>query len=127
PVPNTSAVVFRRAAYDHVGGADETLRICGDWKLWAAMALTGKVAYVSEPLNYYRTHDATVRNAIWGHGRSLAIRYAEERLQVARWILDRATPNEVIMQKAYRQHCKHVVPLIISPRVPFKTKRALVK
>ena len=57
PVPNTSAVVFRRAAYDRVGGADESLRICGDWKLWAAMALTGKVAYVSEPLNYYRTHD----------------------------------------------------------------------
>ena len=126
-VPNSSAVVFRRSAYEGVGGADEGLRICGDWKLWAAMALTGKVAYVSEPLNYYRTHDATVRNAIWGKRPSLTLRYAEERLEVARWILDRVTPNEATLQEAYRQHCNHVVPLIISPRVPFKSKRALIK
>lgn len=127
PVPNTSAVVFRREAYDRVGGADENLRICGDWKLWAAMALTGKVAYVSEPLNYYRTHDATVRNAIWGKRHSLDARYAEERLKVARWILDRATPNEATLQKAYRDHSRQVVPIIVSPRVPVRSKRALIR
>ena len=38
------------------GGADESLRLCGDWKLWAAMALTGKVVYLAEPLNHYRFH-----------------------------------------------------------------------
>ena len=41
-VPNASGVVFRREIYERVGGADESLRLCGDWKLWAAMALTGK-------------------------------------------------------------------------------------
>ena len=61
-VPNTSAVVFRKAVYEEVGGADENYRICGDWKLWAAMALTGKVAYFGEPLNYFRFHDASVRS-----------------------------------------------------------------
>ena len=35
------------------GGADESLRLCGDWKLWAAMALTGKVVYLAEPLNSF--------------------------------------------------------------------------
>jgi hypothetical protein len=35
-ISNASVVVFRRDSYDEVGGADETLRACGDWKLWAA-------------------------------------------------------------------------------------------
>ena len=29
---------FSREIYERVGGADESLRLCGDWKLWAAMA-----------------------------------------------------------------------------------------
>ena len=44
-----------------VGGADESMVLCGDWKLWVAMALTGRIAYLGEPLNYYRVHDTTVR------------------------------------------------------------------
>ena len=32
-VPNASGVVFRREVYERVGGADESLRLCGDWKL----------------------------------------------------------------------------------------------
>src|SRR6185437_10099936 len=61
PVPNASAVVFRRALYEQVGGPDESLRLCADWKLWAAMALRGRIAYLGEPLNYFRFHDASVR------------------------------------------------------------------
>src|SRR6266404_1554100 len=61
-VPNASGVVFRRDIYERVGGADESLRLCGDWKLWAAMALTGKVAYIAEPLNFFRFHNRSVRD-----------------------------------------------------------------
>src|SRR5690348_715522 len=61
-VPNASAVLFRRAVFEQVGGADESLSLCGDWKLWAALALTGEVAYLAEPLNYFRFHDATMRS-----------------------------------------------------------------
>jgi glycosyltransferase involved in cell wall biosynthesis len=60
-VPNASAVVFRKASYEQVGGADESYRLGGDWKLWASLALTGKVAYLGEPLNYFRFHDQSVR------------------------------------------------------------------
>ncbi len=56
-VPNASSVVFRKTIYDRVGGADEHLRACGDWKLWVLMAFEGRVAYLSEPLNYYREHE----------------------------------------------------------------------
>src|ERR1039458_2589847 len=37
---------------------DESLCLYGDWKLWAAMALTGKVDYPAEPLNFCRFHVA---------------------------------------------------------------------
>src|SRR5882762_422079 len=32
-VPNASSVVFRRSTYERVGGVDESLVACGDWKL----------------------------------------------------------------------------------------------
>jgi glycosyltransferase involved in cell wall biosynthesis len=61
-VPNASAVLFRKTAYEAIGGADENLHLNGDWKLWASMALIGDVAYLGEPLNYFRNHTDTVRH-----------------------------------------------------------------
>jgi len=61
PVPNASAVVFRRDAYEKAGGSDERLRLCGDYKVWAAIACQGKMAFVADPLNYYRSHQENVR------------------------------------------------------------------
>ena len=84
PVPNASAAVFRRAAYDKVGGADEGLRLCGDYKLWAAMALEGQISYTAEPLNYHRTHAGSVR----ARARTDWIDYAEG-FYVKRWIVTR--------------------------------------
>jgi glycosyltransferase involved in cell wall biosynthesis len=62
PVPNASAVIFRKDVYKKVGWAEERYRICGDYKVWAAMALEGKIAYVGEPLNHFRTHGENVRS-----------------------------------------------------------------
>jgi glycosyltransferase involved in cell wall biosynthesis len=88
-VPNASAVVFRKAVYQRVGGADESLCLCGDWKLWAAMALTGKVMYLAEPLNYHRFHDASVSSVTNRSGMDFA-----ESFRVRWWILDQATRPE---------------------------------
>ena len=90
-VQNASAVVFRKSVYEQVGGPDEALRLCGDWKLWAGMALEGKVFYVCEPMNYFRFHDKSVRSET-----AKASASAIEYLHVSRWILDRVrcrTPN----------------------------------
>ena len=81
PIPNASAVVFRKSAYARIGGADESLRLCGDWKLWAGMALRGKIAYVAEPLNYYRFHEASVRQQSKRSGL-----WTAEGAQVSSWI-----------------------------------------
>jgi glycosyltransferase involved in cell wall biosynthesis len=94
PVCNASSVVFRRSVYEKVGGADESLRFCGDWKVWAAMALEGRLEHISALLNYHRVHDSSVTAEVLRG--SLA---AAEYLQVVRWLLERVTPTDLARQK----------------------------
>lgn len=122
PVPNASAVVFRKAIYERVGGADERLRQCGDWKLWAAMALTGEIAYLAEPLNYYRFHEASVRSNAKRTGLDAA-----EALQVIRWILERVTPTETVLKRIWVGTSQYWAPAVVSLHVPLEIKRAILR
>jgi glycosyltransferase involved in cell wall biosynthesis len=61
-IPNASAALLRRSVCEQVGLAPEDMKICGDWMFWARMMLVSGVAYISEPLNYYRTHASSVRS-----------------------------------------------------------------
>jgi glycosyltransferase involved in cell wall biosynthesis len=121
PVPNASAVVFRRNVYERVGGADESMVLCGDWKLWAAMALAGRIAYISRPLNYYRSHEATLRSKT--ARRSLSIL---ESLQVVRWILDRVILSEAELVKVYKAHAAGWVPEMMSTHIPISVKSTIL-
>jgi glycosyltransferase involved in cell wall biosynthesis len=124
PVPNASAVVFRRAIYERVGGADESMILCGDWKLWAAMALADRMAYVSVPLNYYRLHDATLRNKTVRRSIGVSV---PESLQVVRWILDRVTLSETELVKVYKAHAAGWVPEMMSTRIPLSAKSTILR
>lgn len=124
PVPNASAVVFRKAVYDRVGGADDRMILCGDWKLWAAMALTGRMAYVSAPLNYYRSHDTTLRSKTARRSMSVSV---PESLQVVRWILDRMNLSEAELVKVYKAHAAGWVPEIMSTHIPLSAKSTLFR
>jgi glycosyltransferase involved in cell wall biosynthesis len=121
-VPNASAVVFRRAVFERVGGADESFRMCGDWKLWAALALAGRMAYLGEPLNYYRSHDKSVRSK----SREGAVDVAET-LQVIRWILEQVTPTDVVLQRLCQRQAGFWVPAVMSAHVPFPLKMTIWK
>lgn len=121
-VPNASAVVFRKAVYEQVGGADEDYRICGDWKLWAAMALTGKIAYFGEPLNYFRFHDASVRNRGKDEGWEVA-----EYLRVINWLLGRVTPSKAVAEAMYTSEACHWVPALMSMHVPLRLKLTILQ
>lgn len=93
-IPNASAVIFRREAFERAGGADESFVLCGDWKLWVAMALTGRITYLAEPLNYYRFHEMSVRQKSLRGGVGPL-----EHLQLIRWMLQRFTPPEAVRRK----------------------------
>jgi glycosyltransferase involved in cell wall biosynthesis len=120
-VQNASAVLFRRAAYIRAGGADDTIRLCGDWRLWASLMLTGEVAYLAEPLNYFRFHAATVRNKL-----DLSREYTLEWLAAVRWIIERANPTSTDLKKACAEHARHWVPAVLSLHVPWKLKREIL-
>ena len=120
-VSNASSAVFRRAAWDECGGVDEAMRTSGDWKLWAALAMTGKVAYVSEPLNYYRKHEQTVRS------RMSAARVITEELSAVRWILERVTATRAVLVKAGGVASPRWVPVVLSSHVPLRTRASVLK
>ncbi len=122
-VPSASSVLFRRKAYLQVGGADEKLVLCGDWKTWASMALTrGTVVYAGQPLNYHRFHDASVRekslrNGVW----------ASEALQVVDWILQKVTLDESARRKL-GDHLAYVwVPAVLNRRIPINLRWIILK
>jgi len=122
PVQNASAVLFRRAVFERVGGADETLRLCGDWKLWAAMALEGRIAYLCEPLNYHRDHAHSARSKNNRTGMDAA-----EALQVIRWILTRATPTEAVWETLRWCAGTYWPWAVLSLGVPLRVKRAILQ
>jgi glycosyltransferase involved in cell wall biosynthesis len=62
-IPNASAVVFKKETFIQVGMANSTMRNCGDWEMWSKMSEYGTFAYVSKPLNHFRFHATTTRNA----------------------------------------------------------------
>jgi glycosyltransferase involved in cell wall biosynthesis len=119
PIPNASAVVFRKTIYDGVGGADASLRACGDWKIWATMALTGKIAYLSEPLNYYRFHPATVRSKGTDH--------LAEILGLVHNMVKQFKPADNVLEQVYKTQAELWVPALMSMHVPLRTKRAVLK
>jgi glycosyltransferase involved in cell wall biosynthesis len=121
-VPNASSVVFRRDAYEKVGGADESLRLCGDWKVWAAMALTGHVAYFCETLNYFRSHAASVRNRT-----EVSREYVIEDLQLCRWVLDRVTVSDAVLENIRNFKAGLWVPALMSLHAPLSLKRRILQ
>lgn len=118
PVPNASAVIFRKLVYKRVGGADESLVFCGDWKTWASMALVGgKIAYVCEPLNYYRYHESRVT----ANSRRIGLDAAES-LKVIRWILQKVTPTPAIQKKVCDDFFSLWCSTVVNNRVPFSRR-----
>lgn len=122
PIANASSAVFRKSAYEKIGGADESLRLCGDWKVWAGMALEGKVAYVSEPLNYFRFHAESAR------GRTgLAGTDAVEYIHVSRWVLDRVRVPDSAFEQICQARAGGWVPVMLSLRIPLAVKRRTLR
>jgi hypothetical protein len=114
-VPNASSVVFRRGAYERAGGADGGLRLGGDWKLWAAMAMGGCVSYAAEPLNYFRFQASSVRAEAAASGVDVA-----ELLEVSRWAIERVACSAKDVEKLREDRMGIWLPLLINPRTPLK-------
>jgi glycosyltransferase involved in cell wall biosynthesis len=61
---NCSGIVFRRSCYLTLGGRDDRLRLTADWYMWLRICLYWDVAFIAEPLAYFRVHERTVRHDV---------------------------------------------------------------
>lgn len=118
-VRNASSAVFRKEAYEAAGGADGNLRFCGDWKLWASIALRGRMAYSSEPLNYYRLHPGSV----WGNRSGAA--EIQELLHVVRYVMEQVSPTKDAREAASKKLSFAWVMVMMSFKAPLEQKRAM--
>jgi glycosyltransferase involved in cell wall biosynthesis len=110
PVLNASTVVFRKETYQRAGMADERLRVASDYKMWAAMAVAGKVAYIAEPLSYFRTHSENVRTRTDASGLLLS-----EYFYVMRWIVALVSGPPKADQAELRAEAPERVPAEMEP------------
>lgn len=60
-IPNASAVIFARHAYNKAGREFINMKYCGDWLLWIQLLLHGNIGFCAQPLNYFRSHSLTTR------------------------------------------------------------------
>jgi glycosyltransferase involved in cell wall biosynthesis len=59
-IPNTSAIIFKKSKFTITSDILQ-MKYAGDWVTWINLATTGKIAYCSQPLNYFRYHHNTTR------------------------------------------------------------------
>ena len=90
-IPNASAVVFRRAAFEAIGGPVTHMKVCGDWYTYCKILMRFDIARIPDHLNYFRDHAVNVRS------RTKAVDYVAEsrevRDYVARELGFRQTPS----------------------------------
>jgi Glycosyl transferase family 2 len=66
----------------NAGCAEESLKLCGDWLTWIKMLMQSDIAFIAAPLNYFRTHDQSVRS-----GSLKYLVYSEESYRVLDYVL----------------------------------------
>ncbi|NHC38034.1 glycosyltransferase family 2 protein [Scytonema millei] len=117
-IHNASAVLIRRSIYEKVGYADESLRLCGDWLLWVKMLLVSDIAFISEPLNYYRAHSETVRYEASRNGV-----FAEESYQIVRYILANIICSKEVVEQVCETRIHRWLKIMFSKNEKISWKR----
>jgi glycosyltransferase involved in cell wall biosynthesis len=79
-IPNASAVLMRQKTFAEAGKFDPGFRLAADWMLWTKMLMISDIAFVAEPLNYFRTHNNVLRTT------SKPSLELEERLRVIHYV-----------------------------------------
>jgi glycosyltransferase involved in cell wall biosynthesis len=106
-IPNVSAVIFRKSA---VGKSIQAnYKLCGDWYFYINLLKRGKIAYVSEPLNYHRFHVRNVRSS-----QLKLYNGINERLEIVEYI----KRENLISESKYLQSIKFQIAQFVS-QTPF--------
>ncbi|MBO3273250.1 glycosyltransferase [Hymenobacter defluvii] len=121
-IPNASAVVLRRATIEQVALPDGSWRLVGDWLYWTSIMAISRVAFVAEPLNYFRFHDNNVRSTKVKQGLALV-----EILRLLVVIRKYGTPAAALFQKKLDECVDYWIHCLFNLRykIPFSRHREL--
>lgn len=99
-VPNASAALVRRDIFMRAIKGAESRRLSGDWWTWVHMLLESDLAFVAEPLNYYRMHVHSVRETT-----KLAVACAEE-FSIKAHICSQVAVSNALRARSLRESCR---------------------
>ena len=111
-IPNLSAAIFRRSTFLEIGKFSEHVNIAADWEIYFRMAEKCDVAYLSEPLNFFRSHDDSIRS----HTKVRAM-----QKDIAQLLLDQVKKSDrgLFQKLVYRHRLLYLLILVI--RKPSKS------
>ncbi len=131
-ITNASAVLFKKSAISGVS-MPINMKFCGDWYIWIEILKQGNLAYISEPLNYFRRHEASTRTqqsfqrekmrfceyfTIISANSSLLRRIKEIRKYD--WILDEWHKKKITFEKFNFFNLKMPIELLIRYLIKYK-------
>ncbi|WP_201986371.1 glycosyltransferase family 2 protein [Hymenobacter rubidus] len=87
-IPNASSVVMRKSAILQLPPADESTKLVGDWIFWIRYLMNNDIAFLAEPLNYFRFHTNSTRSKTERDGTQLV-----ELAKVVNLVNNLVTPN----------------------------------
>lgn len=99
-IVNASGALFKRSVVEKTGLADDSFKICGDWLFWSKILLNTDVAFIAQPLNYFRRHNGTVRVARTKDGTLM-----EESYRVVSYLADALDIEEAALEKIRESYC----------------------
>lgn len=86
------------------------------------LALRGRIVYLSQPLNYFRFHDQSVR------GRDIGYRVvAKESLRVVRWLLDQVTITDAARGRLCQTLSELWVQAVVTSHVPLGLRWTILR
>ena len=114
-IPNASAVVFRKSIYEQVGGASKDMRLSGDWLFWSKLLLESDIAFIAQPLNYFRkSNPKGARGNLGKEGLFL-----EEKFRVVHYICSQIDDLQENRLKSLHNHVYYWLECSLFNRIPF--------
>ncbi len=93
-IPNVSAVVFKKSALNGLEKIIENYNFIGDWLAYVYVLQFGKIAFLSETLNYHRRHSKSVISK-----NEKNIKFWEEMISIRKFICDNYFVSKDVQQK----------------------------
>lgn len=107
--------LIRRSVFIQAGMFNTQIRYEADWLLWAKALTISDLAYVAEPLTFWRVHQSSLGKKVTGIAR------LEGRLVVIRYLLSKVKPPEQFWESVYKPIIGYWIRLSFSEKASIQT------